>query len=273
MTGYVPLRKKKPKIPLKGGRKLSCIKGKVEFCDIGFAYPSRPTHIVFDNLNLVLEEGKILAVVGPSGAGKSTLVSLIERFYDPLKGSIFLDGVDICTLDPTWLRENIGVVSQEPTLFHTTILENIAYGKPSASKGEIMEAAKMANCHDFISDFPDGYETVVGERGIQLSGGQKQRVAIARALLKDPKVLILDEATSALDAASEKLVQSALSVLMKNRTVLIIAHRLSTIRDADKIVVINTGAVVEKGTHNQLMHLGKEYKSLVEKQIQRELSS
>ena len=191
-----------------------------------------------------------------SGCGKSTAVQLIERFYDPANGSVLLDGVDIKTLRLSWLRQQIGLVSQEPVLFSGSIMENIAYGKEGASKEEIEAAAKMANAHDFVSSFPDGYNTQVGEKGIQLSGGQKQRIAIARAIVRDPKILILDEATSALDNTSEKIVQEALDNLLKlkKRTTIVIAHRLTTIRNADKIVVLNDGVVVEEGNHNSLLN-------------------
>lgn len=196
-----------------------------------------------------------MALCGASGSGKSTAIQLIERFYDPDSGSVQLDGVDLRELNVRWLREQIGLVSQEPVLFGGTIAENIGMGKPGATKDEIVAAAKMSNAHDFIMTFPSGYETNVGEKGGQLSGGQKQRVAIARAMIKDPSVLLLDEATSALDTESERIVQAALDDLLtkQKRTTIVIAHRLSTIRDADKICVVNAGRVVEEGTHDELM--------------------
>jgi ATP-binding cassette subfamily B protein len=205
--------------------------------------------------------------VGPSGAGKSTIASLLGRLYDPDAGRVTLDGRDLKTLDPSWLRRQIGVVAQEPLLFSTSIAENIRYGRPGASDAEVEQAAKAANAHDFITRFPDGYKTQVGERGVQLSGGQKQRVAIARAVLKDPRILILDEATSALDAESEHLVQEALERLMQGRTTLIIAHRLSTVIGADRVAVLDHGHVVQVGSHHGLMAQEGLYKRLVERQF------
>ena len=198
-----------------------------------------------------------MALVGESGGGKSTVISLLERFYDPVQGQVLLDGVDVRTLNVQWLREQIGLVSQEPTLFASSIMENIRHGKREATDDEVIEAAKMANADDFISGFPDGYNTEVGERGVQLSGGQKQRVAIARAIIKDPKILLLDEATSALDSESEEIVQAALDDLMKakQRTTIVVAHRLSTIQDADSIAVVYDGKIVEQGTHDELMKI------------------
>jgi len=195
-----------------------------------------------------------LALVGESGCGKSTTVSLLERLYLPSAGTIKLDGVPIDELEIGWLRSQIGLVSQEPTLFATTIYENIRYGKPDATKEEIEAAAKMANAHNFICSFPLGYDTPVGEKGTTLSGGQKQRIAIARALVRNPKILLLDEATSALDSESEKIVQDALDHAREGRTTIVIAHRLSTIQNADLIVVINNGTVYEEGTHETLMN-------------------
>lgn len=211
--------------------------------------------------------GKVHALVGPSGSGKSTISALIERFYSLDEGAILLDGEDISSLDPSWLRKQIAIVSQEPVLFSTSIEDNIRFGKPDATREEIENAARVANCHDFITKFPHGYDTVVGERGVQLSGGQKQRVAIARAVLKNSPVLILDEATSALDSESELAVQEALDRLMKGRTVLIIAHRLSTIKQADIIYVLKEGTLVEKGTHSDLMKLKGFYSALVANQL------
>ena len=230
-------------------------RGEIELRDVCFAYPMRPDHQVYNNLNVTIEAGQTVAFVGPSGCGKSTAVALIERFYDPSAGAVLLDGKDIKTLRLSWLRQQIGLVSQEPVLFTGSIAENIAYGKEGATKEEIEAAARMANAHDFISAFPDAYETEVGEKGVQLSGGQKQRIAIARAIVRDPKILILDEATSALDSASERVVQDALDSLLisKKRTTIVIAHRLSTIKKADKIVVFSDGVVVEQGTYDELL--------------------
>uniref|UniRef100_A0A453FYH2 ABC transporter domain-containing protein n=1 Tax=Aegilops tauschii subsp. strangulata TaxID=200361 RepID=A0A453FYH2_AEGTS len=217
-------------------------------------------------VNLVTLSLQTAALVGESGSGKSTAIALLERFYDPSSGRILLDGVELPTLKVSWLRLQIGLVAQEPVLFNDTIRANIAYGKQGeASEEEIVAAAEAANAHQFISGLPDGYNTVVGERGIQLSGGQKQRVAIARAVVKDPKVLLLDEATSALDAESERVVQEALDRVMVGRTTVVVAHRLSTVRGADIISVVKNGMIVEKGRHEELMRIKDgTYASLVE---------
>nr|XP_028607261.1 ATP-binding cassette sub-family B member 8, mitochondrial isoform X3 [Podarcis muralis] len=231
------------------------------------SYPTRLGAKVLQNFSLTIPANKTVAIVGPSGGGKSTVAALLERFYEPTEGAIFLDGRDICTLDPTWLRgEIIGFINQEPVLFSTSIMENIRFGKPCASDAEIYAAARLANADEFIRSFPDGYNTVVGERGVTLSGGQKQRVAIARALIKNPKVLILDEATSALDAESEHVVQEALDRAVAGRTVLVIAHRLSTVKDADLIVVLSKGHVAESGTHMDLLRKGGIYAELIRRQ-------
>lgn len=207
-----------------------------------------------------------VALVGESGSGKSTAIALLERFYDPDSGKVLFDGVELRALRVSWLRQQVGLVSQEPVLFNDTIRANIAYGKQGeASEEEIVAAAGAANAHQFVSALPDGYSTLVGERGIQLSGGQKQRVAIARAVVKDPKVLLLDEATSALDAESERVVQEALDQAVVGRTTLVVAHRLSTVRGADVIAVLKNGAVAEKGRHEDLMRVKSgTYASLVE---------
>lgn len=238
------------------GKRLAEVKGDIELCNVVFSYPSRPDAIIFRDFSLKIPSGRSVAIVGSSGSGKSTVVSLIERFYDPLSGEVLLDGVDIRSLQLKWLREQIGLVNQEPALFGTTIIQNILYGKDGATPEDVEQAAKAANAHTFISQLPDGYETHVGERGVQLSGGQKQRVAIARAMLKDPKILLLDEATSALDAASESLVQEALDRLMVGRTTIVVAHRLSTIRNVDTIAVVQDGVIVEMGNHEELMAKG-----------------
>ncbi len=208
-----------------------------------------------------------MAIVGPSGAGKSTIASLLYRLYDPQRGGLKLDGVALPELKASWLRRQVGVVAQEPLLFSASIADNIRYGRPDATDVEVEAAAKLANAHPFISGFPDGYQTLVGERGVQLSGGQKQRVAIARAVLKDPRILILDEATSALDAESEHLVREALERLMQGRTTLVIAHRLSTVRDAHRVVVLEGGRVVQSGTHDALVGEEGLYRRLVERQF------
>ena len=230
-------------------------KGDVRFDHVSFAYPSRKEVQVLKDLNFSVESGKIVALVGPSGAGKSTIASLLLRFYDPQQGRIHFDGRPATEYGLHELRGQMALVPQEVLLFGGSIAENIAYGKPGASQAEIESAARRANAHDFILQFPEGYQTLVGERGIKVSGGQRQRIAIARALLKDPSILILDEATSALDAESERLVQQALEELMKGRTCFVIAHRLSTIRSADTIVMLKDGAVFESGSHDELMNI------------------
>ncbi len=250
-----------------GSARLEQVDGRVELAGIRFAYPTRDEARVLDGVDLALRPGEVVALVGPSGAGKSTVAALLSRFYDPDEGSVSLDGVGYAELDPEWLREQVGVVSQEPILFATTISENILYGRPGAPPDEVERAAVAANAHDFIASFPDGYATKVGERGVRLSGGQKQRVAIARALLKDPRVLILDEATSALDAESEHQVQEALGRLMEGRTTLVIAHRLSTVKQADRVLVLDDGRVVQEGTHEELLAADGLYRQLVRRQL------
>jgi ATP-binding cassette subfamily B protein len=229
------------------------LRGEVVFEDVAFSYPSRPGVEVLRGVSLRAEAGRRVALVGPSGAGKSTLVSLLLRFYDPDRGRVLVDGKDARDYGLAELRAQMAVVPQDVILFGGTILDNIGYGRPGAPEEEIVEAARRANAHDFISAFPEGYQTRVGERGVQLSGGQRQRVAIARALLRDPAILVLDEATSSLDSASERLVLEALDRLMQGRTAFIIAHRLSTVRSADRIYVLNEGRTVESGTHAELM--------------------
>jgi ABC-type multidrug transport system fused ATPase/permease subunit len=228
------------------------MKGKVSFQGVRFSYPTRPEMEVLKSIDFEIPSGEKVALAGQSGAGKSTIIQLLLKFYPIDKGQILIDGKSIDTWNLKQLRSNIGIVPQEVLLFGGSIKENIAYAKPDASEEEIIEAAKKANAWQFISKFPEGMETKVGERGIKLSGGQRQRVAIARAILKDPAILILDEATSSLDAESEALVQEALDELMKNRTTIIIAHRLSTIRKVDRIYVLKEGEIVEEGTHEQL---------------------
>ncbi len=229
------------------------IKGDVIFENIAFSYPSRPDMQVLKGININIKAGQKIALVGQSGSGKSTIVQLLMKFYNPSLGQILLDNKNINELDLTAFRQNIGIVPQEVILFGGTIRENISYGKPNATEEEIKMAATQSNSLEFIDSFPDGLDTIVGERGIKLSGGQRQRIAIARAILKDPKILILDEATSSLDAESEKLVQDALDLLMENRTSIIIAHRLATIREVDCIYVIDKGKIIEKGTHSELI--------------------
>eukprot|EP01018_Ginkgo_biloba_P000879 Gb_01718 [translate_table: standard] len=236
------------------GATLVNVNGEIEFRHVSFKYPTRPDVQIFQDLSLFVHSGKTVALVGESGSGKSTVISLLERFYDPDSGHIFLDGVDIQKLQVKWLRQKIGLVSQEPILFNDTIRANIAYGREGIiSDEQITAAAKASNAHKFISDLPEGYNTCVGERGVQLSGGQKQRVAIARAIIKNPRILLLDEATSALDAESEQIVQEALDQVMVNRSTIVVAHRLSTIKDADLIAVVKNGVIVEQGQHDKLI--------------------
>mmetsp|Transcript_10876 Transcript_10876/g.14147 ORF Transcript_10876/g.14147 Transcript_10876/m.14147 type:complete len:694 (-) Transcript_10876:97-2178(-) len=256
------------------------LKGDIELQNVQFEYPTRPDVKVFENLNLQLKAGTVTALVGESGAGKSTISALLSGFYEPSGGSIKLDGTDLSELDKAWKTQQIAMVGQQPALFSGTVAENIAYGAGllgqeysqgelnGATMDQIIEAAQQANAHNFISKFPEGYDTLVGEGGIQLSGGQKQRVAIARAIMKKSKILVLDEATSALDAESEALVQDALENLMKGKTVLVIAHRLSTVVNADKICVIKDGIVFEEGTHEELMGKNGAYSKLMKTQTQ-----
>jgi ATP-binding cassette subfamily B protein len=242
--------------------------GLIEFRNVNFSYPARAEILVLKHLSLKINPNETVALVGSSGAGKSTVGQLLMRFYDVNSGDLFIDQRDVKEYDLFALRNQIGIVAQEPILISESIKDNIRYGKPAADTEQVIAAAKLAYAHDFISSFPDGYDTLVGERGVQLSGGQKQRVAIARAILKDPKILILDEATSALDSESEYLVQKALENLTKARTTLIIAHRLSTIKKADRIFVLDQGSVQQAGTHEELIsdHDGF-YNKLVDKQF------
>ena len=250
-----------------GGETLDAVRGDVHFQNVHFSYPTRTDAPVLQGLELSIPAGEVVALVGPSGSGKSTVAALMSRFYDPLDGQITIDGHTLTDLDPKGLRRHVGVVSQEPILFASSIRENILYGRPDATEDEVYAAAVAANAFDFVSGFPEGFDTLVGERGVRLSGGQKQRIAIARAVLKDPAILVLDEATSALDSESEALVQEALDRLMEGRTTLVIAHRLSTVRDADRIVVLADGQVAEQGTHTALIASKGLYHRLVERQF------
>jgi putative ABC transport system ATP-binding protein len=262
------LQDRKPSIPSTIGVPAKSVRGVIKFNDVSFSYPTRPAVCIFEKISFEITPGTNVAIVGPSGGGKSTISSLLLRFYNPTTGNITINDVDISTFNLKSLRRRIGVVSQEPVLFSGTIAENIAYGKPHASRAEIVEAARKANCN-FIVDFPDGLETSVGARGAMLSGGQKQRIAIARALLKKPDILILDEATSALDAESETAVNEALGKLMRSSsTTISIAHRLSTIRRSDCIIVLgNDGKVAETGTFQELSARDGPFSRLMEWQL------
>jgi ATP-binding cassette, subfamily B, bacterial len=262
LLAIVPAIVEKP-----GAIELPHVTGKVEYRNINFAYPPQPPLDkgglggvpILQNMSLLVLPGEMIALVGASGAGKTTLVNLLPRFYDPQAGQILIDGIDIQDVTLNTLRRQIGIVPQETILFSGTIAQNIAFGRSYYELKDVEKAAEIANAHQFISEFPDGYQTWVGERGVNLSGGQKQRIAIARAVLLDPRILILDEATSALDSESEALVQEALERLMRDRTVFIIAHRLATVRKADRILVLEKGRVMESGTHEELLEKGDRY--------------
>ncbi|MDG2473805.1 MAG: ABC transporter transmembrane domain-containing protein [Paracoccaceae bacterium] len=243
------------------------IHGGVSFKDISFSYPARPQVKVIKNLNLEISSGETVALVGPSGSGKTTLFQLLLRFYDPSNGSISFDNCDISTLFKKSLRENISLVPQDPIIFAMTAMDNIRFSRPTATDDEVKAAAIAADAHNFISELPLGYDTFVGERGIMLSGGQRQRVAIARAVLRDAPILLLDEATSSLDSVSEKAVQTAVESLSLNRTTIVIAHRLSTVKKADRIIVLDSGSIVESGSHTKLIGQGGLYSTLAQIQL------
>ncbi len=253
-----------------GKRALHGIRESIEFREVSFRYPGQET-LALDHISLTIGPGEVLALVGSSGAGKTTLVNLIPRFFEPSSGAILIDGTDLREIRLASLRQHIGIVSQETLLFDASIRDNIVYGHPDASDAAVMEAAGAAYADEFIKELPNGYDTMIGERGAKLSGGQRQRVAIARAILRDPPILILDEATSALDSESERKVQMALANLMKNRTTFVIAHRLSTVQHADRIAVLDRGRVVELGSHEQLIRQQGSYQRIYALQFQGEL--
>jgi len=256
----------KPAVVIKQTTKnISKLDGKIEFQGVNYKYPSRDTQILKD-LSFTINPGEVAAFVGPSGSGKTTIVHMLLRFFDPVSGKIEVDGHDMLDLDTTDLRSHMGLVTQDTILFDDTVLGNIKIGMPGASMEEVVDAAKAADAHAFISAMPQGYETVLGERGVKLSGGQRQRLAIARAIIKRPKILLLDEATSNLDTASEQAVQGAIERILGGRTVVMVAHRLSTVKNADKIFVLKKGELAETGTHDELLRLGGVYKGLYEAQ-------
>ncbi|MBU8923178.1 MAG: ATP-binding cassette domain-containing protein, partial [Bacteroidales bacterium] len=248
-----------------GERKLDTIERNIIYRSVSFSYEDGPE--VLSNIDLEITRGEVVALVGPSGAGKTTLADLLPRFYTPGSGSILIDDVDIRDIELGSLRSMMGIVTQETILFNDTVFNNIAYGLDDCDPSAVEEAAKAANAHRFISEMPEGYSTVIGDRGTQLSGGQRQRLAIARALLKNPQILILDEATSSLDVESESLVQEAIDRLVKGRTTLVIAHRLSTIKNADRIVVVEDGRILQSGTHEELIGEEGTYRKLYHLQI------
>lgn len=249
-----------------GIKELVTLDRSIEFKNVSFTYPSS-SHKAIDNINLLIKKGSTVALVGKSGGGKTTLVNMLLRFYVPNKGNIYIDNCDIASLTLKSLRSQFGIVSQNIMLFNDTVFENIKYGRPGATREEVLEAAKVAYAHDFIMELPENYNTIIGERGAKLSGGQRQRLSLARAILKNPPILILDEATSSLDSVSEMMIQNELENLIKNRTSIVIAHRLSTIRKANIIIVLDKGRIVESGTHEELIRKGEVYSKLYEIQF------
>ncbi len=254
-------------IRTEGVRDIDRFGREIRFEDVAFAY--EPELPVLRGVDLTVGVGEIVALVGPSGGGKSTLVDLLPRFMDPDRGRVLIDGVDVRSLSLTSLRRLLGIVSQETTVFHDTVHANIAYGDPARwSRAEVEAAARAAHAHEFIVDLPDGYETLLGDRGVRLSGGQRQRIGIARAILRDPPILILDEATSSLDSESERWIQDALHHLFRERTVIVIAHRLSTVREADRILVLEDGRLEDSGSHRELLARDGLYRRLFEGQLE-----
>jgi subfamily B ATP-binding cassette protein MsbA len=245
---------------LPGSRVAPRFKGQIAFENVSFSY--EPEHPILKDISFQIEPGQVAALVGPTGAGKSSIISLIPRFYDPVSGAVKIDGIDVRAFKQKSLRQQISFVLQDTVLFHGPLWQNIAYGKPEATRAEILKAAEIANAHEFIEQMPDGYNAIVGERGVTLSGGQRQRIAIARAVIRNTPILILDEPSSGLDAGSEKLVFEALDRLMQGKTSIVIAHRLSTIRNADVIFVVDNGQITERGTHNQLIESAGLYAQL-----------
>ena len=256
-----------PAIPLSGGAKPATLEGSIAFEHLRFRYPTRPDVEALKGIDLQIRAGETVALVGKSGSGKSTLLNLLLRFYDPTEGRVVVGGHDVRDLDPQWLRSQIATVQQEPTLFSRSIRENIAYGVDAPGERDIEAAAALASVDEYIHRLPDGYATTIGERGVQLSGGQRQRLAIARAILRRPTILVLDEATSALDAELESIVQRALRSLDYRPTTIVIAHRLSTVAHVNRVVVLDNGAIVESGTHDELIHTSRFYRQLVQTQL------
>jgi ABC-type multidrug transport system fused ATPase/permease subunit len=262
----------RPTVPMSGGRRLDNFRGKIEFRNVWFKYPTRPSIWVLRNVSFTVEAGEIVALVGHSGSGKSTIVQLLLRFYDVDEGEILFDDVPIRYLSPRWIHQVVGVVQQDPQLFAMSVRDNIAYSAGRSLSGEaLMAAAKVSYSEEFVMKMDNGYDSMITEKGGNLSGGQRQRIAIARAIVRNPTILITDEATSALDAASEKEVQRALDGVMHGRTSLIIAHRLGTIRAASMIHVFEMGELVESGTHDQLLAMDGHYARLVSRQLAREM--
>ena len=258
---FVEIMDVKPESDSENAKELTDVEGEIEFKNVSHSYEK--SRKILNDVSFKVEKGKMIALVGPSGGGKTTICHLIPRFYDYNKGEIFIDGNEIHSITLASLRQNIGIVQQDVFLFNASIKENILYGKPDATDEEVITAAKRANIHDYVLSLPNGYDTVIGERGVKLSGGQKQRLSIARVFLKNPPILILDEATSALDNVTEMLIQESLFELCKGRTTIVVAHRLSTIKSVDEIAVIDNGKIIEKGTHKELMEKGGLYTKLV----------